>query len=68
MEPVTIILSTPEAVMFRDYQQFHDMFSLLVKQGVFDVKYGKVVLNFQGGELVAIEKNESVWHKSNPHL
>lgn len=63
MEPIVITLTTPEAVMFRDFQQFHDMFALLVKQGVFDVEYGKVVLNFQGGELVAIEKNLSVWHK-----
>ncbi len=60
---ITIFLTPPDAELFRSYQQFHATFALLVKQGVFDIKYGKAVLNFSNGELQTITKEETVWHK-----
>lgn len=60
---VTIILTTPEAIMFRDFQQFHEAFAVMVKSGVFDIQFGKAVLNFQNGELQNVTKEEVVWKK-----
>lgn len=62
-DEVTLILTTPEAILFRDFQQFHSTFALLVQKGVFDIKYGKAVLNFSNGELQNITKEEVVWKK-----
>lgn len=64
MDSVTIILSTPEAQMFKDFQQFHEMFALLVKQGVFETQYGKVTLNFSNGQLQTIVKEETVYRRT----
>lgn len=60
---VTIILTTPEAMMFREFQQFHATFALLVEKGVFDIQFGKATLNFQQGQLQNITKEEIVWRK-----
>ncbi len=60
---VTIFLTTPEAELFKSYQQFHQTFALLVTKGVFDIKTGQATLNFFNGELQTIEKKEIVWHK-----
>lgn len=61
---VTIILTTPEAMMFREFQQFHATFVLLVEKGVFDIQFGKATLNFQQGQLQNITKEEIVWRKA----
>lgn len=61
---VTILLTTPEALLFKDFQQFHATFALLVQKGVFDIKYGKAILNFANGELQNIVKEETVWKKT----
>lgn len=63
-DEVTIILTTPEAVLFRDFQQFHATFALLVQKGVFDIQFGKATLNFQNGELQNVTKEEIVWRKT----
>jgi hypothetical protein len=62
-EEIPIFLTTAEAIMFRDFQQFHATFALMVSQGVFDIKYGKAILNFANGELQNITKEEIVWRK-----
>ncbi len=62
-DQVTIFLTTPEAALWKDYQQFHATFALLVEKGVFDIGYGSATLNFAGGELQNITKNEIVWKK-----
>lgn len=59
---VTIILSTPEAHLFRDFQQFHTTFALLAQKGVFDVKGGSVTLHFDAQGLIQkIERHDSLF-------
>ena len=61
-DQVTIFLTTPEAVMFRDFQQFHATFALLCSSGVFDTKNGNVTIHFDSqGHIQKIEKNESLY-------
>lgn len=60
---ITIFLSTPEAELFKSYQQFHKTFQLLCEKGVFDIKYGKAILNFANGEIQNITREEIIYHK-----
>lgn len=60
---VTLFLTTPEALMFKEFQQFHATFALLCSKGVFDTKFGKVTLNFANGEIQNITKEEVIFHK-----
>ena len=48
---ITLFLTTPEAIMFKDFQQFHKTFALLCSSGVFDTKNGSIEMHFdaQGG-------------------
>ena len=62
MDEVTIILNTPDAILFRDYQKFHATFALMVKAGVFDVKHGKVIIHFDtNGNIQKIERNDDLF-------
>lgn len=63
MNEVQIFLTTPEALLFKDFQEFHATFALLVQKGVFDTKFGSVTLNFADGEIKTIEKKEIIYHK-----
>lgn len=59
---VTIILTTPEAIMWRDYQQFHAAFALLVSRGIFDVKNGSVTIHFDSlGNIAKIERKDNLF-------
>lgn len=60
---ITILLTTPEAILFRDFQQFHKTFAILIKSGAFDIQYGKAVMNFAGGELQNVVLEEVKWKK-----
>lgn len=60
---VTIILTTPEAMLFKDFQQFHATFALMASRGVFDVKGGSVTLHFDGnGEIQRIERKDDLYN------
>jgi len=63
-DEIKIFSTTPEAMLFRDFQKYHEVFALMIKMGVFDVQYGKVILNFQQGELQNLTKEEIVWKKT----
>lgn len=63
LNEVLITLTTPEAIMFRDFQACHEAFATLVKAGVFDIKYGKAILNFAEGDLKNITIEEVKWKK-----
>jgi hypothetical protein len=63
MNEVTIFLTSMEAEKFKQFQQYHDVFVLLVDKGVFDIKYGSAILNFADGQLQNLTKNEIVWRK-----
>jgi len=59
---ITIFLTTPEAELFKSYQQFHATFALLVKQGVFDIKAGSAVLHFDSnGFIQKIERHDNLF-------
>ena len=61
-EDITIILSTPDAMLFRNFQQFHATFALLCKNGVFDQKNGKITLHFDShGNIAKIERQDSLF-------
>jgi hypothetical protein len=65
MEPqVAIYLTTPEALMFKDFQKFHETFALLVSKGVFDIKSGSATIHFDSqGEIALIERNDRLYNR-----
>jgi len=70
---VTIILTTPEAiefrnfqqnyVIFKEYQKFHATFAALVESGVFDINYGSATLHFAKNDLQKITIQADTWKK-----
>ncbi len=59
---VTIFLTTPEAELFKNYQQFHQTFALLCKSGVFDIKSANVTLHFDSlGNIAKIERHDTLF-------
>jgi hypothetical protein len=56
MELIKIELTNEEALMFRKFQEHYEDFALLYEAGVFNVKNGHAVLNFDSnGTLITIE-------------
>jgi len=64
MDDIIITLSTPEAIIFRDYQKYHDVFVMLQKQGVFDINFGKCTINFANGMVQSVSKEEVIYRKT----
>ncbi len=63
-DEVTIILTTPDAELFKSFNQFHATFALLCKSGVFDVKNGSVTMHFDSlGNIAKIERHDSLFDK-----
>ncbi len=60
---IKIFLTPPDAELFKSWQEFHTTFKLLCEKGVFDIKYGKITLNFANGEIQNIVKEETIYHK-----
>lgn len=59
---IKIFLTTPEAIMFKDFQQFHQTFALLCSSGVFDVRNGSVTIHFDNeSNIKKIERNDSLY-------
>jgi hypothetical protein len=55
---ITLFLTTPEAIMFRDFQQFHSTFALLCSSGVFDTRNGSCEIHFDNdGNIKKIERH-----------
>lgn len=62
MNDITVILTTPEALMFKEFQQFHQTFALLCEKGVFDVKNGSITMHFDHlGNIQKIERNDKIF-------
>lgn len=59
----TLIITDEEAEMFKKYMFHHDLFVMLEEKGAFAVQYGKVVLNFGGGILQSINKEEVIFKR-----
>lgn len=63
MNNVTIFLTEDDARDFKLFQKYHDLFVHLDKNKVYDIKFGKCVLNFAFGELQNIVKEEVVFKR-----
>lgn len=61
---ITIEITSPEAILFRQYQQHHDLFMNLSNHGVFDIQFGKCTLNFANGDLQNVIKEEVIYRKT----
>lgn len=60
---IKIELTTPEAIMFRSYQEFHATFALLCSKGVFDITNGSATIHFgPNGEISSITRNDSLFN------
>lgn len=67
-ELIPILLTTPEAILFRDFQQFHKTFALLTKSGVFDIKNGIAILHFDSdGNVQKIEREDTLFNGRSLH-
>jgi hypothetical protein len=63
MDTVTVILTTPEAEMFKSFNQFHATFALMVTKGVFDVKNGSITMHFDNeGNIQRIERKDDLFN------
>ena len=61
-ETTTIFLTKLQASQFLEFQKNHAMFVLMQQSGVFNIKFGKAIINFSDGKLMNITKEEVVWH------
>ncbi len=63
METVTVILTPPEAVLFKDFQEYHKAFTLMCQQGVFGVRSGSVTIHFDSqGAIQRIERKDDLYN------
>lgn len=61
---INIELTNEEAVLFRKFREHQDTFSVLDQAGVFDIRNGKAVLNFDSsGTLCDIECNLKLYKR-----
>lgn len=63
MNKVNVELTEEEAALFVLFRQHQDFFLLLLKEGVFDVRNGKVVLHFNNDQLSMMEKEFISWRR-----
>ena len=59
---ITLFLTPPEALLFKDFQQYHQTFTLMCQKGVFSVKNGSVEIHFDHeGTIKKIERRDSLY-------
>lgn len=59
---VAVELSDSDALLFKQFCQYHDKFQFLVQNGVFDLKRGFVTINFSNeGNISSIQKSEYIY-------
>ena len=58
MTNTTVILTEEDAILFKQFMQYHDEFQAMTLAGAFNIGYGKAILNFASGILqnVVIEE------------
>lgn len=61
---VTVILTESDAQQFKMFQKHYDVFTLLQQTGALDIHTGKCTLNFAGGILQNVVKEQMVYHRS----
>lgn len=61
---IAVYIPDAEAEKFLLFQRYFEQFSLLVENGVFEVKNGSVALHFdKNGELMAINRADVLYSK-----
>ena len=63
MNKIKIFLTEEEAKKWVEYQKHYKTFLILLENKLFDIGYGKAILNFANGELQNLTKDEIVWRK-----
>lgn len=68
----TIILTTDDAELFKEYMQYRtpfyeflknrDIFIMMQEKGAFNMTYGKVTLTYQEGKLISVNKDEIIYY------
>lgn len=58
-----IYLNPDDVELFKKFMQHYQTFKLLQDNGVFNVGYGKAILNFAGNVMQNIVIEEIVWKK-----
>ena len=65
-EQITIFLTPPEVALFKDFQQYHQTFTLMCQKGVFSIKNGSATIHFDPqGTIKKIERNDSLFDSRN---
>lgn len=66
MNEITIFLTETDAQRFKEFQLNYENFMLLVNRGVFTIKNGSAVLNFDSnGKLTTIQRADMLY---NAHI
>lgn len=61
---ITIDLTNEEAILFRKFREYQDLFTILLDSGTFETANGQVILNFNEGQtLTHINKNVVTYKK-----
>ena len=61
---VAVELNDADALLFKQFCQYHDKFQFLVQNGVFDLKRGFATINFDNvGNISSVQKSEYVYPK-----
>lgn len=63
MEEVKIFLKPIDVEKFKQFQKNYELFSILQQEDILNVNYGKIVLNFAGGVLQNVVKEEVVYKR-----
>lgn len=63
MNDITIILTTEDAEKFKVFQKYYALFNMLIEKGVFNIQFGKCILNIAYGEVQNVVKEEVIYKK-----
>lgn len=63
MDKIAIFIPDDEAKQFLLFQKHYELFAALEKSGALNIGYGNCVINFAGGVVQNISKNEVVYKR-----
>lgn len=61
--PTTLILEDEEIASFLLFQKHHDIVLALETAGAYNIQYGKMTLNFAGGIMQNVIKEEMIYKR-----
>lgn len=69
MELTKIELTSEDALLFRKFMEQRDKYQLLLDNGVFNIRNGQAILNFDNlGNLTQIDINVLMYKKGYPRI